>query len=99
MLTENESHFANRLVNMLCRKLRMTKKFSIAHAPWNDGHMESRNSAVLKLSRILTNELRLNQDDWPEHLSMITEILNSKKIISRKNKSPNELFLLVTEKK
>ena len=96
ILTDNGSHFANKVVNQLCTKLRMKKSFSVAHAPWSNGHVESKNSAILKLIRTLTHELMLNQGDWETQLNIIMGILNNRRIASRCNKTPNELFLHIS---
>ena len=74
----------------------MKKSFSVAHAPWSNGHVESKNSAILKLIRTLTHELMLNQGDWETQLNIIMGILNNRRIASRCNKTPNELFLHIS---
>ena len=77
LVTDQGSHFSNRLLQQLQKQLRFVHHFSMAHAHWTHGAAEVMNSSVLKHLRKLCSEYSLHEDDWPQLLPIVTFLINN----------------------
>ena len=93
LVSDNGSHFANKILKDLQKRLNYAHRFSIAYSPWTNGAAERINSDILQSMRTLMSEYGLHESEWPRLLTSITYAINNKPLPTRQNLTANEIFL------
>eukprot|EP00924_Labyrinthula_sp_SR-Ha-C_P011152 snap_masked-scaffold_81-processed-gene-0.31-mRNA-1 protein AED:0.44 eAED:0.44 QI:0/-1/0/1/-1/1/1/0/537 len=93
LVTDNGSHFVNKLLNKLSKAVGFAQSFSISYSPWTNGAIEVINSAILGYLRSMISQYGLHETEWPNLLPLISYLINNKPMERRCNATPNELFM------
>ena len=99
LVSDQGSHFCNRLLEYLREHFRFSQKFTIANAPYTSGSVETVNSDILTILKQLTSEYKLALEEWPILIPIVEYVLNNRKMQRRCGFTPNQLFLGVDEVK
>lgn len=75
-VSDQGTHFKNRLMTMICRELRTKHHFTTAYSPWSNGTVERVCREILRVARALCSEWKLAPQDWPAVLEVIQSVLN-----------------------
>ena len=92
IVTDQGSHFSNKLIRELTEEYRISHHFVTAYSPWSNGTVERVCREVLRACRSLLSEWKLGPQDWPCVLHTIQSILNqspSKRLGLRDKANPN----------
>ena len=95
-ITDNESHFSNRLMEELSRKIDFRHQYSLACIPWAHGSCEVTDCRNLDLLKILTSEYGLHRKEWVALIPQIRNYINTRGNRRREGLNPKDLFLLST---
>ena len=90
-ISDQGSHFKNRVIEELTRILGVTHRFTPAHVPHANGTVEVVNKIFLKLLRALRSEFQIKE--WKKLVSFIQASLNSTPTKSLKGFSPMHVFV------
>eukprot|EP00924_Labyrinthula_sp_SR-Ha-C_P004817 augustus_masked-scaffold_1-processed-gene-13.43-mRNA-1 protein AED:0.42 eAED:0.43 QI:0/-1/0/1/-1/1/1/0/622 len=93
IITDNGSHFANRLLKLMSKAVGFEQSFTIAYSPWTNGPVETINTIILQYIKTLTSQFGIHDSEWPTLLEIISYIINNSPNPRRLDKTPNELFL------
>eukprot|EP00924_Labyrinthula_sp_SR-Ha-C_P013161 maker-scaffold_12-snap-gene-11.22-mRNA-1 protein AED:0.27 eAED:0.30 QI:0/0/0/1/0.5/0.2/5/0/868 len=63
VITDHCSHFANRLLETLSKKIGFEQFFPVAYSPWINGSIETINSSILRCLRSLVSQYRLHEPE------------------------------------
>ena len=91
-ISDQGSHFKNKVMAALAHKLKVNHDFSLAYCPWRNGSVERMNRDILQVMRVLLREYRLAEHQWDYLLDVVQANLNQTPVASLANKSPMELF-------
>jgi transposase InsO family protein len=75
-VSDQGSHFKNRLVDALRFRLQANHHFVLAYTPWANGTVEVINRSILSVFRRMISEFRLEFRDWPYLVPIIRYVLN-----------------------
>ena len=76
LVSDQGSHFKNRLILELSSELRIKHHFTTAYSPWPNGTIERICKEVLRSTTALCSEWRLAVKDWPAVTECVQSILN-----------------------
>jgi len=93
IISDQGSHFKNRMIDALTSFYGIDHYFTLPHCPWSNGGAERVCKEVVQLLTILTLEYKLPTDEWAIFIPSLIQILNRTKSPSRGNLSPLEIFL------
>eukprot|EP00924_Labyrinthula_sp_SR-Ha-C_P000924 augustus_masked-scaffold_7-processed-gene-8.4-mRNA-1 protein AED:0.45 eAED:0.45 QI:0/-1/0/1/-1/1/1/0/886 len=93
VITDNGSHFSNKLITQLSKVIGFEQTFTVAYSPWPNGSIETVNSQILKIIRSLTSQYGLHETEWPGLLPVIAYVLNNRPVSRRANLTPNKIFM------
>ena len=92
LVSDQGSHFANSLVRLIAKKLRMNHHFSAVYSPWANGSAEVTNREILRILRTLTSEYALPLQDWPKLIPEVLTFANNK-VAPETGLSPNQIYM------
>ena len=93
LVSDQGTHFKNRLVAELTRILGIKHKFVHAYMPWANGSIERMNREVLKLLRKLVCEARARLEEWESFVPLVQAALNHAPRERLANHAPVTVFL------
>ena len=93
VVTDNASHFCNKLLRQVSKALRFTHKWSVAYSPWRNGQMEVVNSSIITHVQQLSSDYDMPEGEWMLLLPNVEYLINVRPSPHRKNFTPNQLFL------
>jgi hypothetical protein len=76
-VSDQGAHFKNEIMAKLSSELHVTHRFSPAYTPRANGTVESVCKRVLRASRALLADFKLQPDDWPRVPPLIQSVLNN----------------------
>lgn len=76
LISDQGSHFLNRLINDLMEEFHARHHFTTAYSPWANGTVERLCREVLRACRALCSEWKLAPKDWPAVVESVQSILN-----------------------
>jgi transposase InsO family protein len=91
-VSDSGSHFKNKVIADLNRRLKTRQQFILAYTPWKNGTVERVNRDIVQVLRALTMEFRVSKNDWPHLLPLVQSSLNHSPVGSLANRAPIELF-------
>jgi transposase InsO family protein len=92
-VSDQGSHFLNRLLEDLAVRLRVHHHFTVVYAPWSNGQIERVNREIHELMAAFTLEGKLQDDQWPRLLPLITQVINSTPTRLLRGHSPMEVHI------
>ena len=92
-VTDQGSHFVNRIVKELSSRLHVEHHFTVAYTPWANGTVERVNRDVLNTMRTLLSDFRLSRFEWPSLVSLVVSVINSSPSARLAGLSPVQVFL------
>ena len=90
-VSDQGTHFKNKVVADLCRQLKCKQEFVVAYSPFANGTVERVNRVVLAVLRALLSEWKLSFDDWPYVLPVVMMAINMSPVRRLGNLSPIEV--------
>ena len=93
LVTDNGSHFSNRIMRDLARRTNFEHTFTVAYSPWTNGAGERINSEILKTMKALMSQYQLHESEWPKLLPHVMYAINNRPLPSRENLTANQIFL------
>ena len=75
-VSDNASHFKEKVIKELNRELGTTHRFTLAYAPWTNGTVEVVNSVLLDTLRALCSDMKIAFKDWVSLLPMVQGVIN-----------------------
>lgn len=91
-VSDNGSHFKNKVMEAVARRLGVNHHFVAPYSPWANGTIERVNRVILRLFRALLSQRRLHESNWLSLLDLIVAAVNMTPSRYRGNTSPFELF-------
>jgi hypothetical protein len=93
LVSDQGSHFKNKLMHRLQELFGMKQHFTVAYSAWANGSVENLNKEIVRVLTILAAENGLSLDDWPWLLPLVEDIVNShiSKVLG--NKCPREIMM------
>lgn len=76
IVSDQGSHFKNRLIKELTEELMVKQHFTTAYSPWANGSVERVCREVLRACRAVLLEFRLAQKDWPAVTECVQSVIN-----------------------
>ena len=76
LVTDQGSHFKNRLLAALISEIKVHHHFTTAYSPWANGSVERVCREVLRATRALLSEWGLAPKDWPAVTECVQSVLN-----------------------
>lgn len=76
LVTDQGSHFMNKLHTEMVTKFRTRKHFTTAYTPWANGTVERVNREVLRGCKALLSEWHLAPQDWPDVVDCVQSVVN-----------------------
>ncbi|KAF1322126.1 hypothetical protein FI667_g11572, partial [Globisporangium splendens] len=86
------THFKNKVIQVLCTRLKAKQDFVLAYCPWCNGTIERVNRDIIQVLKVLILEYKINRRDWPYLLPLVQASLNHSQVASLAHKAPIELF-------
>lgn len=80
LVTDQGSHFVNRVIKELTEELRIQHHFTTAYSPWANGTVERVCRETLRACKSLLSEWGLGPRDWPDVTESMQSILNQSPI-------------------
>ena len=93
LVTDNASHFSNRILTRLAEKINFEQTFSVSYSPWTNGAAERINSEILKTMKALMSQYQLHESEWWKLLPHVMHAINNRPLPSRENLTANQIFL------
>ena len=87
-VSDNASHFKEKVIKELNRELGTTHRFTLAYAPWTNGTVEVVNSVLLDTLRALCSEMKVAFRDWVSLLPMVQGVINHTPSVRLSDKAP-----------
>ncbi len=75
-MSDQGSHFINKVLTQMAKDFNVTHKPTVAYAPWVNGSVERLNRDILAITRALLAELKLGPHDWPAVIDSVPSIIN-----------------------
>ena len=75
-ISDQGSHFKNKVVAELNRRLSTKHHFTLPYTPWSNGTIEIVNKSLRKLIRVWISEFRIDLSEWPSLIPLMTHVLN-----------------------
>jgi RNase H-like domain found in reverse transcriptase/Integrase core domain/Reverse transcriptase (RNA-dependent DNA polymerase)/Chromo (CHRromatin Organisation MOdifier) domain len=75
-VSDQGSHFKNVVLENVSHALRVKHHFTVAYSPWANGTVEVVNREILRVTRALLSELRIQKNEWPSIMPLVQSILN-----------------------
>ena len=91
-VSDQGSHFKNRVIDSLNRQLRAYHHFPTPYSPQSNGTLESMCREVLRAVRALLSEFRLKKTEWPSVIRIVQSVLNHSSRPSLGQKAPVTAF-------
>ena len=91
-VSDKGTHFKNRVVSELQRKLHSNHHFTLPYSAWTNGTVEVVSRELLRSLRALTSEFQLTFRFWPEVLPIVQSVLNSTPVRRLGDKCPLTVF-------
>ena len=76
LVSDQGSHFKNKLLKEMIDELRTQHHFTTAYSPWANGSVERICREVLRACRALIGEWRLSPRDWPAVTESVQSVIN-----------------------
>ena len=89
LVTDQGSHFQNKLINALTEELRIEHHFTTAYCPWANGSVERVCREVLRSCKALLAEWNLGCQDWPAVTECVQSVLDHAPLERLGLRSPN----------
>lgn len=70
------SHFKNQLLSQITEELEAIHHFTATYTPWANGTVERVCREVIRVTRALCSEWKLDVKDWPAVIEAVQSILN-----------------------
>lgn len=75
-VSDQGSHFKNRVVEELNRRMTTKHHFTLPYTPWSNGTIERVNREIRRLIRVWNSEFRIQLTEWPSLVPLMTYVLN-----------------------
>ena len=75
-VSDQGSHFKNKVVSELNRRMATKHHFTLPYTPWSNGTIEVVNKSIRKLIRSWVSEFRISLSNWPSLVPLIMHVLN-----------------------
>jgi transposase InsO family protein len=75
-ISDQGSHFKNKVIAELNRRLATKHHFTLPYTPWSNGTIEVVNRELRKLLRTWISEFRIPLKDWPSLIPLMVHVLN-----------------------
>jgi RNase H-like domain found in reverse transcriptase/Reverse transcriptase (RNA-dependent DNA polymerase)/Integrase zinc binding domain/Integrase core domain/Aspartyl protease len=92
-VSDQGSHFKNRVIAELRQLTRGHHHFSLPYTPWSNGTVEVVNRELLRCLKAVRLEFKLPFKSWPSLLPMVQSALNNTILPRLGNRSSTEVFL------
>jgi len=76
LVSDQRSHFKNRLIASVTTGLHIGHHFTTAYSPWPNGSVERVRREVLRATKSLLSEWTLPSQDWPAVTECVQSVLN-----------------------
>ncbi|POM59098.1 LOW QUALITY PROTEIN: Hypothetical protein PHPALM_36170 [Phytophthora palmivora] len=91
-VSDSGSHFKNKVIAELNRRLKGRQEFVLAYSPWKNGSVERVNRDILQVLKALPLEFKVSVHDRPYLLPLVQSSINHSPVASLANRAPIELF-------
>ena len=91
-VTDCGSHFRNSLITSMAEILRVEHHFVTAGIHWANGTIEVANREVLRVTRAMLSEFKLQSNQWPCVVNVIQSALNNAASARLSGRSPIQVF-------
>ena len=91
-ISDRGTHFKNTLMAEISKRLHAHHSFTAPNAPHTNGTVERLGREVLRATRALLSEVRLNEKEWPSALPVIQSIINHTPRKGLGNRAPITVF-------
>lgn len=91
-ISDQGSHFKNRVMDCLREKLHCLHHFTLPYCPWSNGSVEVVCRELQRALRSLVSEASIPMTSWPSVLPLVQSVLNSGKLKRLGNRSPLMAF-------
>ena len=92
LVTDQGSHFCNKIVTETTKLLGHRHELSVAYAPWTNGSIEVVNQRVITLFRSLLSQYKLHRKEWRSVIPLVQMYANVRKNHVWKNLSAHDLY-------
>ncbi|GJV04602.1 putative ribonuclease H-like domain-containing protein [Tanacetum coccineum] len=90
--SDNGTEFKNKVMDDFCREKGITREYSVAKTPRQNGVAERRNMTLIKADRTMLADSKLPTTFWVEAVSTACYVQNRVLVVKPHNKTPYELF-------
>jgi transposase InsO family protein len=91
--SDQGSHFMNKVVQNLCRRLGTKQHFTTPYCPWANGSVEIVNKTMIEAFTAIILERNMKPDDWPYLTPIVMSIINGTKSDRLGNFAPLTVFM------
>jgi RNase H-like domain found in reverse transcriptase/Reverse transcriptase (RNA-dependent DNA polymerase)/Integrase core domain/Integrase zinc binding domain/Chromo (CHRromatin Organisation MOdifier) domain len=91
-VSDRGSHFKNKVMDGVRQALRSQHHYTTAYCPWANGTVERACKEVLRATRALLSEFRLQPNQWPEVCPVVQSALNHSPSSQRGQIAPITIF-------
>ncbi|GKB05375.1 putative ribonuclease H-like domain-containing protein [Tanacetum coccineum] len=89
---DNETKFKNKVMDDFCKEKGISREYSIARTPQQNGVAERRNRILIEAARTMLANSKLPTTFWAEAVSTACYVHNRVLVVKPHNKTPYELF-------
>lgn len=76
-VSDQGTHFKNRVVDELCSRLHIARHFTTAYTPWANGTVEIVNRHILRILKALCSEFNIGfEENWPTLVPLVNMTIN-----------------------
>lgn len=92
-VSDQGSHFKNKLMEELKKRLKKKHHFTTAYCPWANSNVERVNRDVLAILKSLLSEFKLANNEWPTVIKCVQFVINNTRSEVLANEAPITVFM------
>ncbi|GKA11386.1 putative ribonuclease H-like domain-containing protein, partial [Tanacetum coccineum] len=93
IICDNGTEFKNKVMNQFCEMKGITREFSVARTPQQNGVAERKNRTLIQAARTMLADSKFPTTFWAKGVNTACYVQNRVLVIKPHNKTPYELFL------
>ncbi|GKD40578.1 putative ribonuclease H-like domain-containing protein [Tanacetum coccineum] len=90
---DNETEFKNKEMNQFCERKGITREFSVARTPQQNGVAERKNRTLIEAARTILTVYKLPTTFWANAVNTACYVQNRVLVTKPHNKNPYDIFL------